>query len=557
MQTPKSNLVKTKDIKTTLQKYASLHRTTVEKLDFSLKGVKTYIKTREDSDFELFNEDVEEVYKDEKKIINDHLQFKQIYAIAIKKDKPKTIKLNYSIDFGEYSANPIMIIEPDSVIPYKTNKAQNIFALLVQEINKIKAKNKIIINIFDREMVNSLKKFTRYLYAGRFTRRVKIPLFKGVEPEFSKNSGLVLHFKKKKTTKEFIEVDEGELLAEFTKPLFGANGFSAFGTVIDSDAGINAGDFKQHVDTNTILIKEEEDHKLYFSKLKGFVVLTDEKFMVSNKIRMSSISRLNNKLAQEDEDNNLEVIVAQNDTNQDSVGAGTELVSETVHITGHVGAKSTIEAEILQIDGATHKDSTQFAKNATINRHKGTLRCNKAEINLLEGGVVHATTANVKSSLGGEIYAQDVTIGLAKNHLKVFATHSITVDLVTGEDNYFKINYKDIPIFVNKIKYLEKDLEDLKYQLEEAQRHDISQVKDLEEKIIDFKHEKNKITTSALKAKITITQPLRGQNRIIFTLDNGDEIMYKTSPKRYDPFYLEVKDETVILHPVNKTIPLK
>ena len=72
----------------------------------------------------------------------------------------------------------------------------------------------------------------------------------------------------------------------------------------------------------------------------------------------------------------------------------------------------------LQVDGATHKDSKQFAKSANINRHKGTLRCSAANISLLEGGVVHATTVNIDSSLGGTVYAQDVTISNVKHNLK-------------------------------------------------------------------------------------------------------------------------------------------
>lgn len=401
-------------------------------------------------------------------------------------------------------------------------------------------------------MVEMLKKFTKYLYAGKFSRQVKIPLFKGVEPEMTQNSGLILHFKKKKSKNKLIEVEVGELLVEFSKPMFGKNGFSSFGKIIDSGLGANSNDLQVYVDTSSILVEEENDRKLYKSKIKGFVTLNDSKFSVENKVRMSGISRLNTSLSNEEENNNIEVLVSQHDTNKDSVGAGTTLTSESIHITGHVGANSILEAVNLKIDGATHKESSQFARDANINRHKGTLRCNSAKISLLEGGIVHATTVNVESSLGGEIYAQDVTVGLVKNHLKVYASHSITVNLISGEDNIFKINYRDIPILMSKIDLLQEDIEDLEYDLEEATRHDVSAVPKIEEKIIDLKHEQNKITHSAKNAKITINKPLNGLNKIIFTLDNEDEILYKTSARKYEPFYLEITDEQVILHPIKQ-----
>jgi len=552
----KSSIIKTNDIKKSLQEFASLNQISQYYCDFTIRAVKTYMKTNENGSFQLFNEKVNEAYQDKEKILNDHLEFKQLYAIDVQKIKSRKIKLDYSIDFGEFSANPIIAIEPSSVIPYKTHKAQDIFILLVKELNKIKAENKILINIFDTSMIENLKKFTKYIYAGRFIKRVKIPIFEGLEPEISQVGDLVMHFKNKESNKQLIEVEAGEVLVKYTKPLYGKKGFDSQGKIIDSGVGTNLNDLKVLIDQESIYIEEDNNYKLYKSKIKGYVSLTDIKFMVANKVSMSQISRLSKSISNEDEDNNIEVFISQYDTDQDSVGAGAVITSETVHVNGHVGANSIIETANLKIDGATHKDSIQFAKNAIINRHKGTLRCNNAKISLLEGGKVHATTVNIESSLGGEVYAKDVTIGLVKNNLKVYASNSITLNLVSGEDNLFKISYRDIPILMSKIELLEEDIKHLKFSLGEAKKHNISEVKNIEEKIIDLKHEQNQCKHSTKNAKITIKQPLRGLNTLIFTLENGDEILYKTSPKAYEPFYLQYTDDKIILHPANKTFAL-
>lgn len=557
MEDIKVPIFKTKDIKSTIQKYAITNHVAYESCDFIIRMVKSYIKTTQFKDFQLFNENINEVYKNKEKIINEHLQLEQIYGIEIQKRTSKSIKLVFSIDFGEFSTHPIITIEPTSIIPYRTNTAQEMFLLLVKELNKIKAMNKIIINVFDETMIKDLKKFTKELYADNFIKDVKILLFEGVEPERHQSGELIMHFKNKPIITEFIEVEIGEILIEFSKPIYGKNGFNAFGKIIECEFYKKNDDLKVIIDTESVSVEEDNFHKIYRSKIKGYVLLTDKKLMVANQVNMTTISRLNTSLANEKEDNNIEVFVSQDDTNKDSVGEGTEITSERVHITGHVGANSIIEALTLQIDGATHKDSFQFARNAIINRHKGTLRCNNAKISLLEGGKVHATNVEIESSLGGEIFAQNVIIGLVKNHLKVDASNSITINLVTGEDNIFKISYRDIPILMSKLELLEEELENLKYSLQEAQRHNKAEILKIEENIENIIQEQNKIINSTKNAKIQINKPMLGSNKIIFVLENGDEILYNTSAQQYEPFYLEYKEKKIILHPINESFPFK
>jgi len=551
----KMEKLKTKNIKESIEKFAQDNLIAYQDCGFSINNIDTLIKTTASEEFELFNENVNVIYKDKDKILNEHVAFQQIYTITIKEQLKKTIRLDYTIKLGQYSTNPKIIIQPDSIIPYKKFKPKEIYTLLIKELNRIKAKHKILVGIFDTSMLNTLKKFVKHLYAGKFIKKIAIPLFDGIEPEITKPSSLIMHFQNKNAQEQLIEVEEGEVLVEFIKPFFGKNGFNAFGEFIDNGQGENKQDLDAIIDSESIIIEEDDKRKLYKSKKKGFVSFINKRLIVDNKVRISKLSRVQNSLAK-DEDNNIEVHIAQNDTTKDSIGAGVELTSQIVHITGHIGANSIIEAEDLQVDGATHQDSTQFAKVARINRHKGTLRCHKANIKLLEGGEVHATSVDIEASLGGTVCAQDVKIGHVKNNLKVYASNSITIRLVSGEDNIFKINYKNVPILNSKIDLIQDDIEDLKYSLEEAKRHSESKISGIKKEIKELTNEINTIKNSTLNAKITIEKPLTGLNTIIFTLNNADELMYKTSPGQYEPFYLEIDEEKVILHPVNKTISI-
>ncbi|MFT7003751.1 MAG: hypothetical protein ACJAWW_001103, partial [Sulfurimonas sp.] len=484
-------------------------------------------------------------------------EFQQIYTIIPMISKKMKIQLNYSLELDEFLCMPKLIIHPDSHILYKTNKPTEIFRLLVKEVNKIKAENGIIINIFDEKMIKNLKAFTKHIYEGKFKKRIRIPLFEGVEPKITRAGKLILWFNHKKTQQkhQIIEVQKDELLVEFKKPIFGKNGFDSHGKHLSNDYSNNSDDLKIAIDNDSIYIEENEDKKLYKSRVKGFVHFTEYILSVNNKLNMSKISRIEDSLAKE-EDNNIEVNISQNDTTKDSIGEGVELRSETIHVTGHIGANSILEAVNMQIDGATHKDSIQFAKVAKINRHKGTLRCHDAKIALLEGGTVHATHLEIEACLGGVIYAQNVKIGHVKSNLKVYASESINIRLVSGEDNLFKISYKDIPILNSKVDLINEDIENLKLSLEEARRHDQSNVSNIKKQIVELREEAQNIKGSASVAKINIQEAFRGLNNIVFTLQNGNEIIYKTEAKKYKTFCLEITENKITLHPVNKSISL-
>jgi len=551
-----SKKIKTRNVTVSLKKFAAENNLSLKECDFTINHVDTYMKSNTNDDYQLYNEDVYEFYENEQKMLNEHVKIRQLYTITIKKLIKKPLQLKYAVEFDKYSINPKLIISPDSIIPYKSHKASETLLLLVKEINKIKLKNNILIKLFDDKMIKNLRAFTKYIYAKKFTKKLKISLFSGIDPILSRQSRLVLWYEEKNSNHQVIEVDKGEVLLEYKKAIFGKNGFNSFGQVIESGFSNNKEDYQYHTDDKTIEIIENDNTKIYKSKVKGFVHFAKNILSVDNKLKMRNLSRVQTSISK-NEDNNIEVFVAQNDTNKDSIGEGVELQSEVIHVTGHVGAKSTLEALNLQIDGATHKDSIQYAKDAIINRHKGTLRSNTAKITLLEGGEVHASKVEVGVALGGSIYAENVIIGQVKSHLKVYASNSIEIKLVSGEDNIFKINYKDVPVMNDRLMFLEDEVQSLKYKLEGASKHTHTDVPKLKQKIKEIRLKQDKIKESAKYAKITIHKPLQGLNTIIFVLETDDEIIYKTDAVLYKPFYIDVHDDIITLHPVNKTVSIK
>ncbi len=555
MSETENKVIKTKDIQKSMALYATDNQVGLDECTFSINRVDTYIKESATDEFILIAKDILNQYTDKDRILNEHIEFNQVYTITAKKLKNNSLKLNYAIVLGDNATHPKITIKSDSKIPYKKYAPKEMLLLLYTELNKIKASNSILVNIFDEEMKKTLKAFVKHIYAGKFSKNIRIPLFNGISAVVTRESKLVYWFKEKGNQNQIIEVEDNEVLIEFKKPIFGKNGLNAFGEEVNGGSGSNSDDLEATIDPQSIKIQENEKSKFYKSSRRGYVHFDGNNLSVDNKIKMSKISRNQTAIASEEE-NNVEVMISQNDTTKDSIGEGVELVSETIHINGHVGAKSTLEAINLKIEGATHQDSKQFSKYADINRHKGTLRCHEAKIKLLEGGEIHATKVDIEACLGGSIYAKDVTIGLVKSNLKVYASHSITVKDVRGEDNLFKINYRDIPVLNSKINLINADIENLKYKLEEAGRHSQTKVPHIKKEIKNLQNEQNNIELSYVDAKISIEKPFSGLNNIVFVINNDNEIKFKTDALAYTPFYLEIEEDKITLIPTDKSISL-
>lgn len=549
------NTTTTKYIKNSLEGFATENLLSLDECEFKLLKTRTYIKSNATDEFSLYSDDIVKEYANKNRILNEHIEFEQHHTILLRKITECSLHLKYVVKFDEYNTHPYLILSPSSIIPHNFHKPKELLKLLFKELNKIKAYHKIVVRIFDNEMIQSLKLLVKYIYAQKFIKRVKIPLFDGITPVITRESKLIYWYKHSQDDNQVVEVDKDELLIEFKKPIFGKDGFNAFGKSIDAAYANNSEDLETEIDEESVYIREDSNAKRYLSKVQGFVHFTQNRLAVNNKINLHKISR-NAKNIASNEDNNIEVTISQHDTNRDSVGEGVSITSESIHIEGFVGANSSLEAINLEINGATHQDSQQVAKFAKINRHKGNLRCHKAQVNLLEGGEIHATTVDIETCLGGSIYAKDVTIGHVKNNLKVFASNSITIRLVSGEDNKFTIDYKSIPIVISNLNFLNEDIEESKYQLEEALRHDIAKVDSIKKEIENLKAQIKALKLSYTKAKIDIQNPLRGLNYIIFTIDNNNEIFFKTQEESYTPFHLEINDSEITLLPVKKSITI-
>ncbi len=537
-------------VKKAIQEFASDSYTPLKECDFTLHGIVTYIKTSGMEAFGKYNKKQKELYQDHDKLINDRAVFKQMYQVSLFKKDTCSFKLDYTIEKDEFLIHPLLLVEPTSVVPYRQYKPQELFTLLLKEINKIKALHGILIGLFSEPMVQDVKKLVKQIYNKQFTSTASILLFSGIEPEMATSSRLILHYDNKHRDSQIKEVEVDELIVEYIKPVYGKNGLNALGRQINRGSTENTEFLSCKIDKDTIEYKEDNERILLYSKKRGFVNYDQKTMEISNKVTLQQIKRVQSQIAKEEE-NEVEIVITQNDITEDTVGEGVHLTSETIHISGYVADKATLEAKTLIIDGASHNGSKLFAREAKLNRHKGILRCHQADIGLLEGGEVHASNVTIDTALGGTIYAEDVTIKNVRNHLKVYATKSITIEQISGEDNLFVIDYKKVPIIKSRLIYIEEDIDELRYHLEDAKRHHEKDVPTINKKITTLKAEVEAIKMCAFDATIVIQERIKGINRISFSLPKNKELTFRTRENTiYEPFHIKHTDERATLKPV-------
>ena len=145
-----NKIIKTKDIQKSMAEYANDNQVSPQECTFTINRVDTYVKESATDEFILIAKDILNQYTDKHRILNEHIEFNQIYTITAKKLKNNGLKLNYEIVLGDNATHPKIIIKSDSKIPYKKYAPKDMLLLLYAELNKIKASNSILINIFDK-----------------------------------------------------------------------------------------------------------------------------------------------------------------------------------------------------------------------------------------------------------------------------------------------------------------------------------------------------------------------------------------------------------------------
>jgi len=465
----KEKLVTTNNVKKEILQVAKEYNLKPENIDFELIDYKTYIKRENDEEFiELTPELKKEI--NEEFLLNENNKIKQIYQIKLKKYVPieefeivGDIKINETYTKAEYIIFPTSKLADFNDITF------------YEELNKIKLRNELLIDLFDDIMKKDINEFSNVLLNNEFVKPYKIRLCEGIEPIFSQDAKIIYHYKEhfeEGAKKELIyPVKEGDVIIEVLLPKEGRNGRDCRGKIIKvkepDDRNLENIDF----DVLTIKKKEEKYKILYIAKKNGYVVKEDGKFIIKDELEVAQINLKTGDIKKADT-TDVKLKVKESSVLKEAIADDMIVETKELLVKGNVGNKAKIKAEILEIDGQTHKNSHIEAKKAQINVHRGYLKAREVEINTLEGGEIRAEKVKINTALGGKVVAQEIYIENLLSHSKLYSLELIDIQNVKGEENLLSINPR---MFLDNKDFqeLEKDLQEILRKVRETKEEAI------------------------------------------------------------------------------------
>jgi len=563
----KQNYITSVDITKTLEEFSIKRSVPLEQIDFTILKTENFIRTAENPKWESLSPEAYRYYlENRQELIAHRVEFNQRYAIRLTKKVPsKLFRLVYELQLGRYNTQPKLRITTESRFNLKAVPASKMYEALLAEIRKIQAEHNLLVGLFAYQLQVDLKTLVKKLYTKQFTDDVTITLFEGVEPVLENKGGIHYEYLKKKPTKKMedkaiYEVDEDELLLFHEEPIVVLEGFKAEGKILTIEEIMNANKADCDFHMETVRMHRLEKRTEFYARSKGYITHTLNWLEVRKSLEKDTFTRFDNQQL-ESEDNDIEVKVTEADLTRDGLASGSELISERVHITGAVGHNAKIRAKKVLIDGMTHSSSHIEAKEVRINRHIGSLRASKVEINSLEGGTIYATEVHIKSALSGTVYAERITVDLMKSNITFHASSSITIGRLLGEDNQFIISSEAIDTHQKKLAYYRHEIEDIKEDLAAAvKRKEREKALSLKEGLENKRNELLSHEYDPFRAKITIESPTSGVNVIRFHA--GESVLtFRTQGEReYEPFYLrtyETEEAKVIkLEPTDVLVEL-
>jgi hypothetical protein len=364
----------------------------------------------------------------------------------------------------------------------------------LDEINMLKFKQGIIINLFNEEFLENIEhiidKIKKLNIGEEFNFEVSNqPLLK----EYTPSKYIELY---KKTGVDSIK--KNEKIIEYYYPNESKNSINVKGEYIEFEHKVesNQVDFKyndtiqkeffnifinEDGEKKEMLISSQNNnlevkkHKIIYIALKdGYVDIKNGELQIKNEMTIDKIDIKSGNVNMLT-DKNVSLTLTEEEIHKDTVGMGMQVVSEIIDIKGSIAAKSKLKGNDITIGMQTHLSSyIQAKKIATIKFSKGRVESPIVNIESLESGIIIADEVNVKNFHGGKIYAKIINIENVHGNINCYASEKINIKNIIGGENIF--------VFQFGLAFSERKF----YHTQNNKILDLQ--KDIKNKNFDFKH---------------------------------------------------------------------
>lgn len=432
----------------------------VDNIDFDLLSYETYFKGTIDEDWQNLRDCILLERTTESEIRSKIFLIRQEYQIRIREYQPHPyLDLRFSLATDKYKSKVVAIIEPSSKIPLK----KGVQEWLKEAIKAKMLRHEFLIGLYDGNLDREINRLLLKIQKeGPLTALYKLPIGEFFPPVLPIDDTIILHFKKNKETKSFIDgVQPGELIFEYIFPKHGRDGRGCDGSFIEvPEPKVKYASYIV-INEETIYSEEDASSIRFYASVSGFVERKKGVFTVSHELHIESATFKKTGSIETGLEKDISLKIKRKESNEDSIGSGVTIDVQKLDVSGTVGGNSKIQACEVNIGAQTHRKShINVTEVANIHLHRGNLKAKVANIDIVESGKIEADIVSIQKMVGGEIFAREIYIDTLYSNARITALESITIGTIEGEGNKLIIDPHSIESYHDKISALEIDIRD-------------------------------------------------------------------------------------------------
>lgn len=434
-------IAKTTNVPEFIKKVAKKFEIPPSKIDFDILNVSTGVKLPGKSTYTPLSPKLKEKLNEDAFLKSGKIDIKQSYEINIRyRHAKEPINLVLEMVIDRFHSKATAVVKKES----QMERSGPIFENLVEEVNKKKVRQGMLINIRDGGMREALQECASQIVAGgKLTNDVKVPIATWVTPIPTSNDKLIFHYNKKSTEDKnmahidyadrgFVqEVSEGELVVEYQEPVPGTPGRTFKGLHLPVSRPKFVYKKALKADPKTIKIEKSEHGVKFYAKKDGFVSIAKRVLRIGEDLEVSSINLKETGHIVTDLDKNI-TITTHGSEEEDDIGTNMKVETTNINIGGGIASGAEVKAEKVVVGGSTHATSKIICKEAQINNLRGYLQCKTAKINKIEGGDVYAEKVKVGIMAGGKIHGDHIDINEFGSNITLFAKNSVRIRNTEG-----------------------------------------------------------------------------------------------------------------------------
>ena len=519
-------MIESSDISKDLEEIASAHHIDIKSLDYKIISYKTFYKKIDSTKYSELKEIDREKFFREKNILNPNLEILQKLKVEVYNKNSSKFPIKIAIGGNKSLTKVVATIKKQESVNYFDGLESEILS----EIDKKKAKLKILLGCFDDDVRSEIKRVVSSIRVNKkIEENVTITICQGYEMQ-KHAVGEILYKYKEKVADSGQQVDhsdkgfmytisEGDVMIEILQSKKGRPGRNCRGDIIplkEVELSTKLPEIKVSED---IECKELEDKIVYIANRSGFInEVKPNEFEISDELIVDKVSFKTTGSIDAGEDKDIKIDIKCNDSMSDAIGAGVYIETSEVKAEGNVANGAVVKAKIIEIGGQIHKSAKLYGGDVSVNLHKGFIDGDNVTIDLLEGGKVVGDVVRIKKASGGEIVAREVYIETILSNVTVKASHHIELDKVEGTGNKFIIDAQAQRGFDDKVEAIKTDISNTKTNIDML----IKKIKTIKIKIHNEKettlkiHERiMELRAAGVKPPTSLVSKMRdNQNRI-------------------------------------------